>query len=733
MSANPAALLARARELARAALPVAVAGALAAMPKALRAAVAESTSRPEQTILGEASLAVEAHRGAIAATFESSLLEICDRKLRPEARAAAAGPVDLDSLTLVDDAAMELEIALGRLVRKTIDEIDPGQLAGVGVRLGELAVGKPLEGNANPLGPETALEALKRACDAVPQTGPVRMALVNALQPHVALALRKLHAELNELLIAQGVLPKLRHQVERAAPGPAGRRAASSGPVPAAADAPKLPGMPAGMTLSQAMSLKDLMPGATGSPIDVRAIVGALLDGPATSRRYGARMLANPEGSLYARAMMTPVPEALIAQLSQLQRAVVADASGGPGDLAAVVSHLAAAGQHPLEQLTGELVAVVFDHVLHDRDLPEAVKAELARLQIVAFKAALLDRTFFARREHPLRQLLATVAEAANDPEIDTAADGRFVAGLRAIVDEVLAGFAEDLAVFTAARERVAALGAALREEAEQAAASATAQLAEEERNEALLARAGVELAKRAAGAPLLVQRFLTDTWARVLAGAARDGKTGEEGWDARLALVDDLVWSLEPKQAADVPRLTAMLPKLVPALLRGMKAVDLAADAQRAFLDELMQAHTALLQAARAKRPPAPPPAAAPPAYPLPAAPPPDDAIAAPDVATDAPPILERGAVVEFADADPPVRAKLSWISPRQTIYLFTARGTAARRVAPAELSAALREGRARLVAAGGEAIDRALAAVVAGPGQNGAVGAVERPPRPR
>jgi hypothetical protein len=408
--------------------------------------------------------------------------------------------------------------------------------------------------------------------------------------------------------------------------------------------------------------------------------------------------------------MQVPAPAELLAELAQLQRAAVADAGGGAGDLTAVVANLATAGEHPLEQLTGELVAVVFDFMLHDRDLPEAVKAELARLQIAAFKAALLDRTFFAKREHPLRELLAAVADSATDPEIDAAPDGRFVTGLRAIVDQVLAGFAEDLAVFVAAREQVAALAASLRAEREQAAATVTNALAEEERNEVLRARAASAVAKRlAGGAPIFVQRFLTDTWSYVLADAARHGRSGDEGWDARLALVDDLVWSVAPKQASDVPRLTAMLPKLVPALGRGMKAVEVTAETQRAFLDELMQTHTSLLQAARTKRPVPPPPAAPPP-------PPAEDRIAAPEFAAEGRPILERGAVVEFTDADPPVRAKLSWISPQQTIYLFTARAAAARRVSPAELSAALREGRARRADAGGAVIDRALAAVVGG-----------------
>jgi len=69
---------------------------------------------------------------------------------------------------------------------------------------------------------------------------------------------------------------------------------------------------------------------------------------------------------------------------------------------------------------------------------------------------------------------------------------------------------------------------------------------------------------------------------------------------------------------------------------------------------------------------------------------------------------------VIEFADVDPVVRAKLTWMSPKRTVYLFTAHGAKARKISPRELSAQLREGKARLVEAGGEVVERALAAIV-------------------
>lgn len=487
---------------------------------------------------------------------------------------------------------------------------------------------------------------------------------------------------------------------------PAGPRGtgAAGGPSPAAAGGEG--GLPAGMTVSQALALKDLLPGAAGgAPVDLGAIVGALLQGPASSRQYGARMLASPEGSLFERAMATPLHPEVLAELSQLQHTALPDPAAGTASLLAVVEQIGRAQHHPLDQLTGELVAVVFDYLLNDRDIAEAVKVQLARLQVVAFKAALLDRSFFARREHPLRELLAAIANAAADPAVDTAPEGRFVAGLRALVDDVLAQFTDDLAVFPAARARLEALLGELAAESEREVESLAAPLAEQERTVARTARAKLQVTRRSGEAPQFVREFLTDTWVRVVAEA------GEDGWEKAVAIVDDLVWSVAPKQPADLPRFTALLPKLIPALSRGMQAAGVAAEARQGFLDELMSTHTALLQAARAKRG-SPPPATTPASVP---APPPavePEIAPTPELAADAMLGLERGALVEFEDEAGPVRAKLSWISPGRTIYLFTAHGAKARKVSPGDLRTALREGRARFVEEGRAALDRALAA---------------------
>ena len=51
-----------------------------------------------------------------------------------------------------------------------------------------------------------------------------------------------------------------------------------------------------------------------------------------------------------------------------------------------------------LESMTIEMVAMLFDFIFETRDLPDGIKALLARLQIPVLKAAMLDGAFFAKK-----------------------------------------------------------------------------------------------------------------------------------------------------------------------------------------------------------------------------------------------------------------------------------------------------------------------------------------------
>ncbi|OOZ36767.1 DUF1631 family protein [Solemya velesiana gill symbiont] len=60
-----------------------------------------------------------------------------------------------------------------------------------------------------------------------------------------------------------------------------------------------------------------------------------------------------------------------------------------------------------------DVIAMLFEYILDDNTIPDAMKALLARLQIPMLKVALQDREFFSNKSHPARQLLNNLARAA--------------------------------------------------------------------------------------------------------------------------------------------------------------------------------------------------------------------------------------------------------------------------------------------------------------------------------
>ena len=76
-----------------------------------------------------------------------------------------------------------------------------------------------------------------------------------------------------------------------------------------------------------------------------------------------------------------------------------------------------------------------------------------------------------------------------------------------------------------------------------------------------------------------------------------------------------------------------------------------------------------------------------------------------------DAPALLAVGSIVEFGDVDPPQRARLGWVSPSRTRYVFTSAAGGGRIMTADELSAALAQGHARVTSERASVFGQALA----------------------
>jgi hypothetical protein len=409
-----------------------------------------------------------------------------------------------------------------------------------------------------------------------------------------------------------------------------------------------------------------------------------------------------------------------------------------------------------MEAMTLDIVVLVFDYILGDNRIPDAMKALIGRLQIPVLKVTMLDKSFFSQKIHPARRLLDLLAESALGWDPAEGHESSLYRKIDQIVQRILSQFEDGLDVFN---EALSEFQAYLAEE-KQTSDQLTSRSAQFLRNREQLEIANV-IAQDTLSACLLDQQvppsiraFLLGHWKNRLAGLyATKGESSDE-WREGVATANDLIWSLTPKIDKDERRkLIELLPRLLQRLDSGIEALGLNKAARDTFFSDLVKCHAvavkagfrgeqgeaaaAAIIAAASEETPELPENQQPAEVPLdfqdiPAlteALIPDAALlqeiaAAQEEALDVEEItisgvrgeawdephghfeslvkdLKRGVWIEFKQDDgTPLRAKLAWISPLQGTYLFTNRlGQRAVSINAQGLAAKFREGHAQVI----------------------------------
>jgi hypothetical protein len=388
-----------------------------------------------------------------------------------------------------------------------------------------------------------------------------------------------------------------------------------------------------------------------------------------------------------------------------------------------------------IDEDTIDLVGMLFEFILEDRNLPAQMQVLLARLQIPYLKAAILDRKLFAHRQHPARRLLDGLAEAAKGWSAESDRDGRLLDMVKSIVDRLLQEFDDDLGIF----ERLSAELQSFQETASRRAELAEQRVAESTRGREKLEqarrRAAREILTRIDGQtlPPLVHGVLTRAWANYLVlTLLRQGEASTEYRDA-LRFVNDFIASTRPaRDAAARQQLRQILPGIERALRRGLASVAFQDSDVERLLGQLHAYYRQQLGEA-APVAAAPEPATEAASLPIPDSiqplaesteelerDDPDEATVAmmPEASAELQQVreLKPGTWLEFAGRDGAAaeRAKLSWISPMSGRYLFVnRRGLKVADHSPHELARALAEGHVRVLASNA-LFDRAMDAIV-------------------
>ena len=354
-----------------------------------------------------------------------------------------------------------------------------------------------------------------------------------------------------------------------------------------------------------------------------------------------------------------------------------------------------------LDATTIELVSMLFEFVFERRELRDEVKGVLGRLQIPMLKAAMVDRGFFSRKNHPARMLLNRLADVGLGWSPDNPQEAPLFAKIQTVVNQICRDFVDDLSVFTDAQSDLEQFVAMQELDAQPLLDARTAEA--EAADRALMVAREVQsivdarLSMHALPEPVV--QFIQETWRpHIRATLLEHGKESVELAEA-VAAMDDLIWSVQPKLA---PQSRHDLGQRIPSLIRRLRANEASATSRGAtpcFFDQLFEVHLGLLRGAE------------------------PDYVELTDLVdeTEAPPEdsfhelvaqLSRGQWIEIeGDKNGELRyARLTWISPQRTSYLFTTRlGGKASIFSAVELAEKFRLGRIQMLDSE-PIIDRAL-----------------------
>lgn len=297
------------------------------------------------------------------------------------------------------------------------------------------------------------------------------------------------------------------------------------------------------------------------------------------SQRLGTSLERMINDGVPSGARMT-IDDGSIRNLIAEQRSTLSDATGDS-----------------VEQMTIDVVAMLFEFILRDAQIPAEVRAQLGRLQFMVLKVALREGTLLTQKSHPARLLVNRIGTISVGLHQIEPGGARIASEIVRIVETLLADRSENSGLFhTMLDEFDAFIARELRSRDVQVERAAQAVENAESRT-LRFARLAAQLGDALTGLSIdpFLYGFLTDTWVHVIERAER-----AEGVISQYfrQLVPDLLWSMVPKNsAAERGKLIALLPLIVATVREGL-AIDGWNDVQqRELLDWLVNAHSSALR----------------------------------------------------------------------------------------------------------------------------------------
>lgn len=514
----------------------------------------KASSNEEQNMFFDSMREVRIRRHSIELNFSKTIdeafaaLDDAAPNMTPD---DAYDTVKADALSLVLDDDLEALVAVDSSVAKANAEYGEA-IQFISLRLDSLVPVKVYQKN-NPVGADVVSSAFMAEIKKLDVSIKAKLLLFRLFDKIVINNLGDTYRQLNDTLVEHNVMPSLPGASARHT-GQERERRTSRGQ--ARAPSNKRPAAPA---------------------LEISHEVASTL-----SELLGNQIVA--EGGIHLNADELAATQ-LVQVLNAAQHAEIQSPDiQRSADIREIVASLRA--RHSKTQLSTtedqvmNLVNMLFDFILEDRNLPEPMKVLISRMQIPVIKVALADKTFFTTKGHVARKLLNEMSTAAIGWQGDTENSGRdpLYRKIDQIVRTLISDFDTDTSIFN---DLLADFTAFLEKERRRTAVLERRTVdAEDGKAKAEVARKMVakEIDARTSNIALpdAVNKLVHDAWNNVLFVTALKHGHGSAEWKGMLTALDELLWSVQvPENAAARKRLIKTVPALLKKLRSGLDTIS--------------------------------------------------------------------------------------------------------------------------------------------------------------
>lgn len=483
----------------------------------------------------------------------------------PDRKSVLGHARDDGGLSLVDDDTLEEELAVSSIIEKA-KSLFQRELYALDQRIAYLSGRTAIETDDNPIGPHVFCHAFAQVLKPLSLTLSIRILIYKLFEQIILRDLSAFYPEANASLIRAGIRPDASWAMKRRTVPPVSAASAKDTVVSSEEQQIYTETFEKMQNLLNGWRTRIGLPTAcpdhfTGTFVPVPHVVEAL-----GTLQHNIQTIQNTEGYHLKTDLQ---------QTIQMQQ---------PGSSGQALSRR--------EEDVIDMVSMLFDFILEDAHIPDPVKGVIARLQIPVVKIAILERSFFGRKNHPVRLLLNALAQAGLLVEVDEGLrENPIFKHIEMTVRKIQEEFEQDGTLFSTLLDEFTLF---MEKESQRIriAEERTLQATQSKERVRLCKReVAFEIAQRLQGkeVPLYVRSFLFNVWKDVLVLVHLRRDRSPKDWEQSLLVMEKLIWSLStPVTSTTYERLAQIMAPLLKAVKVGLEAISLDPQTMTEILKEL-------------------------------------------------------------------------------------------------------------------------------------------------